>query len=101
MGTIKDLFSQSSPRAPGTASFAEAWCQDAGTYPIIVIMGIATLLCTASVFHHTRMPTTTWNKQDRMSLDYIAAENAKTAEKTKAFKRSNLFSAGPGFSTLQ
>ena len=36
-----------------------------------------------------------------MSLDYIAAENAKTAEKTKAFKRSNLFSAGPGFSTLQ
>ena len=61
--TIKDLFRQSSPRAPGTSSFAEAWCQDAGTYPIIVIMGIATLLCTASVFHHTRMPTTTWNIQ--------------------------------------
>ena len=58
--TITDMFRQPSPTG---GTFAEEWCQDKGTYPIIVIMGIATLLCTTSVLHHTRMPTTTWNKK--------------------------------------
>ena len=36
-----------------------------------------------------------------MTLDYIHAENSKTAKKTHAFKHNNFFSAGPGFSTPQ
>ena len=70
-------------RVADEANLSLNWLQDAGTYPIIVVIGFAMCVMVFEWGHALNAPDVHIGKGDRNTLDYV--ENDRSPESAKAW----------------
>ena len=70
-------------RIADEANLSLNWLQDAGTYPIIVVIGFAMCVMVFEWGHALNAPDVHIGKGDRNTLDYV--ENDRSPESAKAW----------------
>ena len=70
-------------RVADEANFMKQWGQDAGTYPVIAVIGFALCVMVFEWGHALNAPDVHISKGDRATLDYV--ENDRSTEAAKAW----------------